>query len=129
MISPSRSPSSDARAAAAAVTADLGAAPFARLRRGRVVVELAPFAVQTAEAARLLGIGDDLFRKIPFRVLPYARNGKHRWYLVHHVRLVAERLMALRIARGEPRHMESLLQLVHELPTINSPESPDGNHE
>lgn len=119
-------PSAAAREAAAQITDDLGHAGFARLRRGRVVVELAPFAVQTHDAAKLMGVGDDVFRKIPFRVLPYARHGKHRWYLVKHVRLVAERLMALRIARGQPRHIESLLQLVPELPTM---ESTDGNDE
>lgn len=122
---PSRTPVAEAREAVATITDDLGNAGFARLRRGRVVVELAPFAVQTHEAARLMGMGDDVLRKIPFRVLPFARHGKHRWYLVKHVRLVAERLMALRIARGQPRHIESLLQLVTELPTMESTDGCD----
>lgn len=101
-------------------TADLGAAPFARARRGRVQIELPQIAVQTADAARITGMGDDVFRKIPWHVLPFCRHGKHRWYLVTHVQRFAERLMALRIARGEPRHMESLLTLVHDLPPMET---------
>jgi hypothetical protein len=99
-------------------TADLGAAPFARARRGRVQIELPQIAVQTQDAARIAGMGDDVLRKIPWRVLPFARHGKHRWYLVAHVQLFAERLMALRIARGEPKHIESLLALAVELPSM-----------
>lgn len=97
-------------------TADLGDAPFARARRGRVQIELPQIGVQTDDAARIVGISDDVLRRIPFRKLPYTRNGKHRWYLVRHLNHFAEALMALRIARGEPRHMESLIALVHDLP-------------
>ena len=95
--------------------------PFARARRGRVQIELPQIAVQTQDAARITGMGDDVLRKIPWRVLPYARHGKHRWYLVAHVQLFAERLMALRITRGESKHIESLLALAVELPSMEQP--------
>jgi hypothetical protein len=99
-------------------------APLPPLRLPRVPPELPQIAVQTTDAARLVGIGADVFRKIPWRVLPYARHGKHRWYLVRHVQHFAESLMAMRMARGEPRHMESLLALIHDMPPM---EATDGH--
>ncbi len=80
---------------------------------------VSPFGVQSDGARQLLGVSLDVLHKIPFTVLPYLRLGTHRWYLVRHLELLAERLIALRIARGAPKHMESLHELLRDLPTMD----------
>lgn len=96
-------------------TADHGSAPFARARRGAIAIELPQIGVQTDDAVKIVGFSADLLHEIPFAVLPFQRLGRRRWYLVRHLSEFAERLMALRIARGEPRHMESLSDLIRDL--------------
>jgi hypothetical protein len=91
-------------------TSDLASGTsFVRARRGRVTIEVAPVAVQTVDAARVLGISEDTLLTIPFSVLPYRRLGTHRWYLVRLLSQLAERLMAEQIAHGVPRGRESFL--------------------
>ncbi len=96
-------------------TPDLGAAPFARARRGAVTIDLPQIGVQTEDAVRIVGFSAELLVRVPFAVLPFTRLGRRRWYLVRHLTEFAERLMALRLARGEPRHMESLADLIRDL--------------
>jgi len=96
-------------------THDLGSAPFARARRGAVTIDLPQIGVQVDDAVRIVGFSADVLLDVPFTVLPFTRLGRRRWYLVRHLNDFAERLMALRIARGEPRHMESLADLIRDL--------------
>jgi hypothetical protein len=84
-------------------TSDLSPdAPMVRARRGRVTIEVAPVAVQTDDAARVVGISPELLLKIPFAQLPYRRIGSRRWYLVRLLHRLAEQLMAEQIAYGTP---------------------------
>jgi hypothetical protein len=78
----------------------------------------------------MTAISDDVLRQIPWRVLPYVRNGASRLYLCRHVEAFAERLFARRLARGEPSSIESLVQLAAELdPMIDHPTPAEVAHE
>ena len=81
----------------------------------RVDVVLPQLMVQTEAAVQIVDVSVDVLHKVPWKVLPYARLGTRRLYLVRHLEVFAERLMALRIARGEPRHMESIHSLIASL--------------
>lgn len=103
-------------------TDDLSAdAPFVRARRGRVDIELARIGADTSVACAMLGMSDDVVRKIPFPILPFVRKGRHRWYLVQQLHTFADRLMALRMMRGEPATTESILHLIASLPPMEAP--------
>lgn len=106
-----------------------------RAPRDMPVQKLPLLSVSLAQVVRMTGISDDVIRQVPWRVLPYLRNGSARLYLFRHVELFTERLFALRIARGEPRSVDSLIRLAQDLEPMSdnifpSPEaSPDGSHE
>lgn len=94
--------------------------PAAFQRARRATIALPQIAVQSKQAKDLLGFSIDVLHDIPFRVLPYTRIGTHRWYLVRHLELLAERVMALRIVRGEPQHLESLRTLLGDVATMET---------
>lgn len=102
-------------------TSDLSpSAPFVRARRGRVTIEVAPVAVQSEDAARVLGVSPDILLEIPFHVLPYRRNGSRKWYLVRHLHDLAERMMAEQIAHGAPAGREPFGHRVFSIPRPES---------